>query len=122
MKNIKVLQLNKYENTNQYQLVENEIYKDLNDKDSTNHRIAMSFELEDGEDTQYPLDDILSDFMLYISDFLESENTESSNTIKYELGGQLEDIQKAKSLVGKRVYNEDFIGEDGQTYVKLKIE
>jgi hypothetical protein len=120
MKNIKAIPLSKYDNSNQYQLIESFIYKDLNDNDSTNHRIALSFELEDGEDTQYPIDDLLSEFMLYVSDFLESEN-QVPNRLVYELGGDLEDIQRAKSLIGKRVYNEDFVGEDGQTYVDLKI-
>ncbi len=49
MKNIILLRLEKYSNELEYQLIEDGVYKDLKDSESTNSRIALSFELEVGD-------------------------------------------------------------------------
>lgn len=121
MKNIRSLKLHKYENSADYKFVEGNIYKDLHDIDTTNCRLALAFELEEGEDTQYPIEDVLTKYLLYVSDHLETEETEEG-ILKLELGGELDDIRMVTDIIGKRVYNKDFIGEDGQTYVDLIIE
>lgn len=123
MKNITLLELKKYDNSC-YEKVEKGIYKDLDDLDDTSYRIALSFELEDGETFQYPLEDILDKFYLYISDFIEDKSLESkkNSIIKVELAGELEDIQGVKRIIGKRVFNQILTKEDGQNYRILKIE
>lgn len=117
MKNIKLLKLEK----SSYQEIENGIYKDLNDLEETNHRIALSFELEDNENFQYPLEDILDKYFLYVSDIIKNV-TEQNNLLEVELAGELEDIQNIKEILGKRVYNKVILKENGQNYISLVIE
>ena len=118
MINIQPIPLEKYQDAPTYEHVENGIYKDLSDTAKTNYRIALSFELEDGEDTQYPIEDLLDKYRIHVSDFLESESEELFNV---ELAGPLENLRLASSIIGKRVYNKDVV-EDGKTYVSLVIE
>ena len=120
MKNIKLLKLDKYNDLSNYLMTEEGIYKDLRDTDDTNYRIALSFELEDGENEQYPLEDILDEYCLYVLNFLENEH--DSKVLRLELAGELDDICNAKFIIGKRAYNESFVEEDGETYVRLLIE
>lgn len=120
MKNIKLLELDKYNELSNYLKEEDGVYKDLKDTDVTNFRIALSFELEEGEDEQHPIEDILDKYYLYVSEFLESSF--DLNVLKLELAGELEDILELKSIIGKRVYNKPIIAEDGKTYIKLIIE
>lgn len=119
MKNIQQINLEKY-NGSEYELVENNLYKN---KAENIYVFAINFELEENEDSQYPLEDILDKFYLHVSDFIDEDAYYTSKNVTLELGGELEDIQNAiKSIIGKRVYNSEYIGEDGKTYVKLIIE
>lgn|SRR5690554_4942747 len=120
MKNIRLLKLDKYDVLSNYQIEKEGVYKDLKDTDSTNYRISLSFELEDDEDSQYPLEDILDKYYLYVSDSIE--NSQNPNILNLELAGELDDIIDVMSIIGKRVYNKSFVTDDGQTYVKLLIE
>lgn len=79
----------------------------------------MALELEEGEDSQYPLEDLLDKYFVHVAEFLDSDD---ENKPKYIFGGELDDIQKLKSLPGKRVYNEVFVDEEGRERVKLVIE
>lgn len=117
MKNIKLLKLEKLS----YQEIENGIYKDLNDLEETNYRIAISFELEESETFQYPLEDILDKYFLYVSDIMKN-TSEQNNLFEIELAGELEDIQSVKKIIGKRVFNQILRKEDGQNYITLVIE
>ncbi|WP_233783226.1 hypothetical protein [Flavivirga eckloniae] len=122
MKNISLEKCQKYENTNLYEVVENGIYKDLTDEDDAKYRMTISYELESDENNnQYPLEDVLDKYYLHVSDFLESENNSESNEFKLELGGDLDDIKKSKEIIGKRIFNRDFLDE-GQVRVKLMVE
>lgn len=120
MKNITLSELKKYDNFC-YEEVEKGIYKDLDDLDDTKYRIALSFELEEGENFQYPLEDILDKYFLYVSDILKN-TSEQSNLFEIELAGELEDIQNVKKIIGKRVFNQILTKEDGKDYEILKIE
>ncbi|MCD8433542.1 hypothetical protein LNJ05_12295 [Tenacibaculum finnmarkense genomovar ulcerans] len=123
MKNIFLEKCLKYENTNEFKRIENGVYLDLNDEEDFNHRMTISYELESDEtNNQYPLDDILDKYSLHVSDFLEAENEKGSNKFKLELGGDLKGITNAKEIIGKKVFNRDFIETDGQVRVKLVIE
>jgi hypothetical protein len=100
MQIIKYLTLEKHNDSAKYELVEDGIYKDLSDSEDTNHRIALSFSLEEGEDSQYPIEDVLDKYYLYVSEFLSSD---SGNILNVELAGKLNDIREASSIIGKRV-------------------
>ncbi|AEK24502.1 hypothetical protein [Capnocytophaga canimorsus] len=123
MKNITLLELKKYDNF-LYEEVEKGIYKDLDDLDETSYRIALSFELEENETFQYPLEDILDKYFLYVSDFLDDKSLkgEKHSIIKVILVGELENIQSVKKIIGKRVSNQILTKEDGKDYEILKIE
>ncbi|MFC3158013.1 hypothetical protein ACFOEQ_05460 [Chryseobacterium arachidis] len=67
MKNIQLTQLDKYKENPNYELTEGNIYKDIEE----NHYVfSLSYELEENEDSQYPLEDILDKFYLHVSDLL----------------------------------------------------
>ena len=122
MKNISLEKCQKYENADLYELDENGIYKDLTDEDDAKYRMTISYELEsDDSNNQYPLEDVLDKYYLHVSDFLESENNSESNKYKLELGGDLNDIKKSKEIIGKRIFNRDFL-DDGQVRVNLMVE
>ena len=120
MKNFRVIELEKLKDTSNYGRIEEGIYNDLKDDGGfSTHRIAMSMELENGDGSQYPLEDILDKYYVHIEEFLESKD---ENNPKYIFGGELNSIQNFKSIIGKRAYNEEFVDEDGETRVKLIIE
>ncbi len=117
MKNIQILKLENYADAERYESVEAGIYKDLTDAERTNHRLAISFELEDGENTQYPLEDILDKYRIHVTEFIK----EDGPLIELELAGPQENLRLAAGIIGKRVYNKDVV-EDGKNYVSLVIE
>ena len=120
MKNIQPIHPGKYNDPSRYLLVADNIYKDTIDTEQFCYRTAISFELEDGEDSQYPLEDVLDKYTLYVSEFFDADPESVS---KIELAGTLEDLKAATAgLVGKRAYNQNYVAEDGKTYVKLIIE
>ena len=121
MYDISLGKCDKYQDPTLFESVGNEIYKDLNDEGDDCFRMTISYKL-DSEDTQYPLEDVLNKYFLYVSDFLESENTQNSNSRKIELGGTLEDVKKAHEVIGKEVFNADFRDEDGSVRVDLVIK
>ena len=123
MHNISMEKLEKHQNSKRYKLVEDGIYLDLKDKHEAKYRMALSYQLElDETNNQYPLEDILEKYLMYVSDFLESENDPDSNTYIYEFGGYLDKMREAKEIIGKKVFNRDFRAEDGQIRVELVIE
>lgn len=119
MKNIQLANLNKYKNNTNYELAEGNIYKDIKE----NHYVfALSYELEENEDSQYPLEDILDKFYLHVSDFIDEDNYYTSKNITLEIGGDLEDVKTAiNNIIGKRVYNEEYNDNEGVIRVKLVI-
>jgi hypothetical protein len=96
------------------------LYNDLKSEDECGtHRIAMAMDLEDGENTQYPLEDILDKYLVDIEESLVSDQY---RTVKYIISGELESILDLKSIIGKRAFNKEFVDENGKTRVKLMIE
>jgi hypothetical protein len=120
MKNIRLLNLEKYSDFVRYNLIEEGIYIDLDDSSKNNYRIVIVYELEEGEDSQFLLKGLLDEFCLYVSDFMESEKN-MQNQVKVVLAGTLEDVQKIKTILGKRVYNKGFL-KDGKISFELIIE
>lgn len=117
MKNIQLLDLDKYNDSSKYKMIERGIYKLLNDSDDTCYRMSLSMELENGESMQYPLEDILDKYFLYISEFIQN----NSLLLNIEFAGELEDITNLKQIIGKRVFNECYI-DNGNVYYNLIIE
>lgn len=119
MKNIQQIDLDKYRHS-KYELIEKGIYRNA---DEDLYVFAINYELEDEEDSQYPLEDILDKFYLHVSDFIDEDAYDNAKIVSLELAGALDNVQNAiQSIVGKRVYNSEYTGEDGRTHVKLVIE
>ncbi|WP_086443700.1 hypothetical protein [Candidatus Enterococcus lemimoniae] len=117
MKNIKTVILDKYRNKQNYEELENGIYKDLKNK---RYVITLRFEIENNENSQYPLEDILDKYYVNCT----SHIVEDGNYLEVELEDGNDDnfesfdtIKEIASLEGKRVYNKE---DDG--YIKLVIE
>lgn len=123
MTNISLETLKKYKNEKRYKKIEEGIYMDLKDEDDAKYRMTISYELVANEtNNQYPLEDILDKYLMYVSDFLASKNKANSNTFIFEFGGYLDEMIKAKEIIGKKVFNRDIKGEDGKIYTELIIE
>ncbi|WP_111682762.1 hypothetical protein [Winogradskyella tangerina] len=119
MTDIKLETRGRYKNTKKYRLIEEGIYLDLNETDSFKYRMTISYNQVIVTTDQYPLEDILDEYLLYVSHEFKSKK----DTFKIELGGDLEDLKRAKNdLIGKKVFNRDYVGEDGKIYVKLVVE
>ena len=77
---------------------------------------SLSFEQEPeyeegttaAEISQYPLEDILDHFCVYISDFYKELNVESSATCYLEFcADSVERILQLRDIIGKHVYNKE---------------
>lgn len=118
MINIQFAHFDKFNNDPNYSNIEENIYKSQDD-----YSFGIHYELEEGEDSQYPLEDILDKFYLYVSDFKDEDSFAVSRNPTIELSGELEDIKAATdAIIGKRVYNQEYIDPEGVTRVKLIIE
>lgn len=117
MKNIKAVKREEYHDPEHYRPVSGSVYQHVK---TGAYVITLSLELEEDEDSQYPLEDILDRFYVNCTDYMEL--TEDGMIV--ELEGSLDDPDKDRKnimavadLIGKRVYNEE---ADGR--VKLVIE
>ncbi|MGB0870484.1 MAG: hypothetical protein ACPGSD_12875 [Flavobacteriales bacterium] len=110
----------KYKNEQEYKLINHGIYEYLKEEDV--YRMTISYQLKSENNTQYPMEDILDKYYLHVSDFLDSENDKNSNVFKLEVEGSLEDLVQSQEIIGKEVFNREFIADDGQVRVKLIIE
>lgn len=103
------------------------IFENSNDEPEIIYVSSLMFEQEpeygenepsDEQVSQYPLEDILDEFLCECNDFYEEENrNDSVNSYIEFLSTDIENIRKLLSIVGKHVYNKD----DGD-YVTLVIE
>ncbi|QQB73154.1 hypothetical protein [Fusobacterium canifelinum] len=120
MKIIKAIKLDKYNNIENYKNYDDYIYEDLK---NDNYCITLYCELEPEEDTQYPLEDILDQYYVNCTNYMETEEINGKIIYKFEIEGSLdkeenlENILAIKNLIGKRVYNY----ENGD-YIELGIE
>lgn len=121
-----------------FQIVEEGIYRTKcpysNVYDGEIFVTSLSFEMEPecyGEEeasprnlTQVPIEGILDEFSLFVTDFYEELN-ETSETICYQEFGSfnLSDIQRLRTIIGKRFYAVPYIDEgDGEEYYNMVIE
>ena len=87
--------------------------------------LHVGFDLEPGEDSQYPLEDVLDKYLLSVEP-LVGQSDESAmpdeGSLSVVLAGQPDDLRRCMAdIVGKRVYNEDFTLADGRQAVRLAI-
>lgn len=126
MKIIKALVLDKYNNDEIYSQYDEYIFKDITGGVAGEmgiwsepvYCVTLYSELEEGEDTQYPLEDILDEYFVNCTDVMEEKEEDGKRIFIFEI--ECQDVETAKTiagLVGKRVYNY----EDGD-YIELGIE
>ncbi|WP_196890168.1 hypothetical protein [Aureivirga sp. CE67] len=121
MKNIKLFELEELKDKSKFQLIEEGIYIDLSiEEEYTGHLMPIEIDLEKEDGNQYPLEDILDKFCVDIEEEILVDLT--NRKMKLLFGGDLEDLQALKSIIGKRVYNETYLSEEGKSLIKLVIE
>lgn len=111
MKIIKALELDKYLDRERYAPVQNGVYKDL---EEGSYCMTLYCELEEDEDSQYPLEDILDQYLLNCTDYSEELEIDGKQIYIFELESPddlgedaLQNILEVAQLVGKRVFNYD---------------
>lgn len=126
MKIIKALKLDKYDDCARYTPYNGFVYKDatggvggkMGITSGPVYCVTLYAELEDDEDTQYPLEDILDKYYVNCTEVMEEKEEDGKRIYIFEIEGEdKEAIKTIADLVGKRVFNY----EDGD-YVKLGIE
>jgi len=139
MKNFKNFTPEKYAGSD-FQEIEEGIYKTKSPyervmtEDQEIFVTSLTFEFEPeryGEEDaspqdmpQVPIEGILDEFDVFVTDFYEQLN-ETSETICYQEFGSfdLENIQKLRTLIGKRFYAVPYIDErDGEEYYRMVTE
>lgn len=124
MRNIRNFVPNKYL-TEKYEEVSPQIFYSGNE-----YMTSISFEqepeFEEGSNaadiSQYPLEDILDKFFVYVSDFYPELNNENSTECYLEFSSDdIEDIIKVRGILGKHVYNKEIV-RNGENHVVLVIE
>ena len=141
MKNFKNFKAEKY-SLPDFQEVEDGIYRAKNPYYSKGDELgdeeiyvtSLTFEMEPdsyGEEdgspqniTQCPFENILDEFMVYVTDFYYELNDKSETLCYQEFGSShIEDIRNLRSIIGKRAYAVPFIDDDdGEEYYDFKIE
>lgn len=124
--------------TSDFQKIEDGIYKTkspyktLKEETENIFVTSLAFEMEPdcyGEEdasprnlTQVPIEGLLDEFNLFVTDFYEQLN-ETSETICYQEFGSfdLADIQKLRTLIGKRFYAVPYM-ENGEEYYNMVTE
>lgn len=120
--------------TSDFQKISDGIYKTKSPYDSNDIFVtSLTFEMEPecyGEEnaspsnlTQIPIEGILDEFNLFVTDFYEQLN-QSSEIICYQEFGSLdlEDMKNLRTLIGKRFYAVPYTGKDGEEYYNMVIE
>lgn len=72
--------------------------------------------------TQCPFEDLLDEYMLFVTDFYEDLNEKSEVTCYQEFGStDIEDIRKLRGIIGKKFYAVPY-EKDGEEYHNIVIE
>lgn len=134
MKNFRNYMPEKYSQPD-YLKVEEGIYQTKAPHDNGSVYVtSLAFEMEPecyGEEgaspknlPQVPIEGILDEFFVFVTDFYEQLN-ETSQTVCYQEFGSfdLADIRNLRMLIGKRFYAVSYIDEkDGEEYYKMVVE
>ena len=130
MKNIKLVKLDKYKDATKFESVSNGIYKALEDYEDRivkkgEYVTAFSFELEEElnetEDRQYPLEDLLDEYLAHVSDFIQDEMDNPIMILELCTQKWLDKMNELIKIEGKHIYNKEFT-ENGEAFTKLVIE
>ena len=108
-----------------YTEIEKGIYK-CGDNTVTSLCFEQEPELDEGKDStdisQYPLEDILDKYNVFVSDFYKEKNAQATQKCYLEFCGKREEsIRGLRSIIGKHVYCKT-IKDDGSEYIELAIE
>lgn len=126
MKIIKALNLDKYCDPERYAQHDGFIFRDatggvggeMGITSGQVYCVTLYAELEAGEDTQYPLEDVLDKYYVNCTEVIEEKEEAGKRILIFEVEGENEDsVRTIAGFVGKRVYNYQ---EGG--YIKLGIE
>lgn len=126
MKIIKALNLDKYCDPERYAQHDGFIFRDatggvggeMGITSGPVYCVTLYAELEAGEDTQYPLEDVLDKYYVNCTEVIEEKEEAGKRILIFEVEGENEDsVRTIADFVGKRVYNYQ---EGG--YIKLGIE
>ena len=111
MKNIKSIVLDKYKDNVVFDRINEHIYKQ---RSNGNYRIALTCELEEGENIQYPLEDLLDKYYVNCTDYFEEKKINNLWMLSFEIEGSLDieeedyaNIMSVSKIIGKRVYNKE---------------
>lgn len=110
MKNFKLYNAQKYNNTDEYEKVEEGIYKN-----GDNYVTSLSFEIDNtrfGEEEgcpqdipQTPFEDLLDEYKVWVEDFYEDLNESSEVTCYQEFASSdIDDIRKLLTIIGRQFY------------------
>lgn len=106
MKIVKALVLDKYNDSRKYSPVDGIIFENLMED---TYCLTLYCELEEGEDTQYPLEDILDEHYANCTDYMEEREVDGKKVFIVEIEGSLDkesslkNIKEISGLIGKRV-------------------
>lgn len=133
MKNIEFYSDQKYHSDDYFEIEKN-IYKREIKTASGIIRVkyftSLSFEQEEelgegsspNEISQFPLENILDNFSVWVEDFYEEKNASSQKKSYLEFGSKkIENIKSLLELIGKHVFNKT-IENDDESYSELVIE
>ena len=124
MKNIQSFKAGKYDSP-AYREIEAGIYEyDGEFVTSLSFEQEPEYEEEASADciSQYPLEDILDRFSVYVSDFYDDLNVAGSARCYLEFSAAtIDSIRELRAIIGKHVYNKP-VTEDGVEYADLVIE
>ncbi|WP_298427351.1 hypothetical protein [uncultured Kordia sp.] len=99
MKNFNIIPFKKFQNSSNYQLIEDGIYNDLNDVEGfSTYRTAVAITFEKEKLPKQAVEKQLESYFVYIEEAL---NFDENKTYFYVIGGELEDLQNFKSIIQK---------------------
>ena len=124
MKDIQPYHAPKYDRE-PYQFISDNIYQS-GDEYYSSYSFVQEPELGEGTDaamiSQYPLEDLLEEYYVYVTDFYDDLNVSGETICRLEFASpDVADLEKLREIVGKHVYNRA-VEKDGQGYVLLVVE
>lgn len=124
MKNIKNFEAEKY-SSSEYKEVEPGVFI-IGNIYVTSLSFEQEPEFEEGSNasdiSQFPMEDVLDKFFVYISDFYPKLNSEESEICYAEFAcSDMGDIKRLRTIIGKHVYIKNHL-QDGEAFSMLMIE
>lgn len=130
MKNIHFVNREKYADPTRYQPVSEGVYQALTDSEDQlvlkgHYVTTLSFTLEaerqELADRQYPLEDILDEYLAHVSEFVQDDPENPEMILELCTQNWPEKMTALTGIVGKQVYNRE-IEKNGQSLIELVIE